>query len=539
MLETIGKYQIIEKIGRGAMGEVYRAHDPVLNRDVAIKTISTDMAPDASLRKRFEREAQSAAQLSHPNIITVYEFGQEQDVLFMAMELLQGQDLKHAIRQRVIRTTEQKLVAMEQTADALALAHAQDIVHRDLKPGNIHVQPNGQIKVMDFGLARLSGSEMTRTGMVMGTPNYMAPEQVRGEKADTRSDVFSLGCCFYELLCGRKPFDADSMHAVLFKVMQEAPVPLREKVRDAPVVLVQVVEKCLAKDPALRFQNAGELREGLREVRQAIEAGQGFHPLAGLELPAPETLGVPAGAESSGAGSVAAVVSSGFSASASASIAPPPASRAPIWIAALVILVALAGAAVVVVRQMSTVPQLATTQPAELDALTGHLVRTQVELAQKRLAAGDYREALAQAERALRLDPKDEAGQSIRAEAKAIADRVDAALARAQAADENGDTASRSDALWELLQADPEHALAAQLTSQHEASFRGHADEARVAAETARKAAEAGGTQSLPRFKRATSLISDAEADLSAKRYATATLRLMTARQLLERVTQK
>ena len=223
--EKIGKYQIVGKLGQGAMGEVFRAHDPVLNRDVALKRISAGLDADETVRRRFLREAQVVASLSHKNIVIVYELGFEGDQAFMAMELLEGKDLKHAIATRKM-SLDEKVSVMEQTAEGLAYAHAREIVHRDLKPANIHILPGDKVKVMDFGLTRMPGSDMTSTGTVMGTPHYMSPEQVRGQKADARSDVFALGCIFYELLTGKKPFDAESMHGVLFKVMQEEPAPL-------------------------------------------------------------------------------------------------------------------------------------------------------------------------------------------------------------------------------------------------------------------------------------------------------------------------
>ncbi len=220
--ERIGKYKVVGKIGEGAMGQVYKAHDPILNRFVAIKTMLASVGSDEELRKRFHREAQSAAGLNHPNIITVYDFGEEQGVAYMAMELLVGHDLRSVIGNLAV-TLDEKMSIMEQICDGLTFAHAMEIVHRDLKPANIHVQPNGQVKIMDFGLARLGASDMTRTGMVMGTPNYMSPEQVRGEKVDARSDIFSVGAVFYELLTVHKPFFADSTHAVLFQVAREGP----------------------------------------------------------------------------------------------------------------------------------------------------------------------------------------------------------------------------------------------------------------------------------------------------------------------------
>src|SRR5687768_6986961 len=300
-LEQIGKYKILEKIGQGAMGEVYKAHDAVLNRLVAVKTISASLAGDETLRKRFEREAQSAARLNHPNIITVYDFGEEHEKIYMAMELLEGYDLKHAIVHNTLPTLDQKLDVMAQICDGLSFAHASEIVHRDLKPANIHVQPNGQVKIMDFGLARLGTSEMTRTGMVMGTPHYMSPEQVKGKRADARSDIFSLGAVFYELLTGRKPFDAESLHAVLFQVMEHQPEDVRHWSPEVPNILVQVVDKALAKDAEGRYAHAGEMREALRLVRQVL-AGEmeEDHALATLIQPSAQDATVvgeaPAGA---------------------------------------------------------------------------------------------------------------------------------------------------------------------------------------------------------------------------------------------------
>ena len=182
------------------MGEVFKAHDPLLNRMVAVKTISSSLGTESELRRRFLREAQSAARLNHPNIITVLDFDEQQGQIFMAMELLEGSDLKDLIGTRTLPDLDGRLDVMEQICEGLAYAHSMEVVHRDLKPSNIYVQPSGRVKILDFGLARLGASEMTRTGMVMGTPHYMSPEQVRGEKVDVRSDVFALGAMFYELL---------------------------------------------------------------------------------------------------------------------------------------------------------------------------------------------------------------------------------------------------------------------------------------------------------------------------------------------------
>ena len=190
-LEIIGKYRIVAEIGQGATSQVYKAYDPTLDRHIAIKIIAAEASGDPTRRRRFEREAQAAALLNHRNIIKVYEFGRDGDRLFIAMELLEGVDLRRAMAEGRLRTLDDKLDVLQQVAEALAFAHRHGIVHRDLKPANIHLLPDGQSKIMDFGLARLRGSDITRSGLIMGTPHYMSPEQVRGEHVDAGWDVFS------------------------------------------------------------------------------------------------------------------------------------------------------------------------------------------------------------------------------------------------------------------------------------------------------------------------------------------------------------
>jgi tRNA A-37 threonylcarbamoyl transferase component Bud32 len=269
--ERIGKYQVVGKIGQGAMGEVFRAHDPVLNRDVAVKRITAGLDVDEMIRRRFEREARAAASLVHPNIITVYELGLEGERLFMAMELLDGIDLKHALAGRKLGLDE-KLGIVEQICEGLAFAHARDIVHRDLKPANIHVLPSGKVKIMDFGLARLSGSEMTSTGMVMGTPHYMSPEQVRGAKADARSDVFALGCVLYEMLTGDPPFTGSTAQAIVARVVTESPRSLTSQRHTIPPQVEAAVLTSLEKLPADRFATAAEFAAALGDSTFAARA---------------------------------------------------------------------------------------------------------------------------------------------------------------------------------------------------------------------------------------------------------------------------
>ena len=259
----VGKFKIVDKLGAGAMGEVYRAHDSVLGRDVAIKVLTGKLIDDERARERFVREARSAAQLNHPNIITVYDFGEEQGLAFMAMELLDGADLRELLAQGKLTSLEDKLGIMEQILDGLAFAHARGLVHRDLKPGNVRVLPNGRVKIMDFGLAR-RGEDGAATGVIMGTPFYMAPEQAQGERATARSDVFSLGAMFYEMLAGRRPFTGPSIPAVLFAVAHREPEPLATLVPDLPPGLATVVARALSKKPEDRYADAAEMLQTLR-----------------------------------------------------------------------------------------------------------------------------------------------------------------------------------------------------------------------------------------------------------------------------------
>jgi eukaryotic-like serine/threonine-protein kinase len=553
-LDQIGKYKILGKIGQGAMGEVFRAHDSVLNRPVAIKTISADLGSDDTLRKRFEREAQSAARLNHPNIITVFDFGEDHHKIFMAMELLEGQDLKQAMTRRLVEGLEKKLDIMDQVCDGLAFAHAAGIVHRDLKPANIHLLPNGQIKIMDFGLARLPTSEMTRTGMVMGTPHYMSPEQVRGEKADARSDVFALGCTFYELLSQRKPFDADSMHGVLFKVMQEDPPPLSETAPTVPRVVAQVLAKALAKDPAQRFQDAAELRSVLRRAHQAVGEGRGQELLPDLPpppvavsrpRPAREEAGaapLAAGASAREGGSVASASGSGARSSASGTI-PPVAGG--LWLvvvgAGAVFVVLLVFGLWFVFRPSNSRVEAsppATTRPAQVNELARTLAASQAELAQKRLVAGDYNEALRQAEKAVRLDPTNAEAQDVVQKAGALRDRVEKAATEARRAMGEGGEAAAADALWNLLVLDPHHPAVTDLLPRLEKALGSRSEEARRRAAQARSAAEKANASGVDAFKDAVNLSRDGDTAAKASRFATATQKYLEAAAAFERAGQ-
>jgi serine/threonine-protein kinase len=251
------------------MGVVYRAEDPVGGMDVAIKVMAGEASSDEELVERFRREAFSAASLDHPNITRVYDFGEEGGQIYMAMELLEGSDLKHVIESGSTGDLRQQLSTMLQVASGMAFVHAQGLVHRDLKPGNIHVKPDGEVKIMDFGLVRFADSNMTRTGLVMGSPSYMSPEVIRGSKADARSDIFALGAVFYELLVGSRAFAGKSLSQIISAIMTAEPEPLAVCAPMVPPPVAWIVERCLKKEPGHRYQTAGELHAALEVAYQA------------------------------------------------------------------------------------------------------------------------------------------------------------------------------------------------------------------------------------------------------------------------------
>jgi eukaryotic-like serine/threonine-protein kinase len=263
--ERIGRYEVIERIGRGAMGVVYRARDEAMNREVALKVLMADFEDDPEVRTRFLREAEAAASLSHPNIITIFDVGEDSDRFFIVMELLRGATLKDFLKQSDGARLDRKIDLMLQIAGGLGAAHKASVFHRDMKPGNIFVRTDGLVKILDFGVARLASSSMTASGFIVGTPDYMSPEQARGAEVDARSDIFSLGGVFYYMLAGRKPFPANDL-PTLFRQIQSEEVPPLVNV-DAPPELVNLVMKALSKSPDARHQTCQEVSAQLELVK--------------------------------------------------------------------------------------------------------------------------------------------------------------------------------------------------------------------------------------------------------------------------------
>jgi eukaryotic-like serine/threonine-protein kinase len=265
---ALGRYRIIKELGRGSMGVVYLGEDPTIHRPVAIKTMRLDQAEDPDLVKevktRFFHEAESTGRLSHPNIVTIYDAGEEEDLGYIAMEFLEGVTLKASCRKDHLLPVREAVNLAATVADALDYAHRQGVVHRDVKPSNIMLTNQNAIKVMDFGIARITTSTKTQTTMIMGTPSYMSPEQVIGDKVDGRADIFSLGVVLFELLTSEKPFQAENITALLFKIAHEPPQSLRAIRSDLPIRAEAIIERALQKNAAHRYQHAGELAQDLR-----------------------------------------------------------------------------------------------------------------------------------------------------------------------------------------------------------------------------------------------------------------------------------
>ncbi|HKB60054.1 MAG TPA: serine/threonine-protein kinase [Gallionellaceae bacterium] len=295
MTEQLGRYVMVSELGRGAMGMVYKAIDPLIDRPVAIKTINLNDAREErqEYEDRFYQEARAAGQLSHRNIVTIYDIGRAGDVAYIAMEFIEGSELRGVLDEIPVLPVAKAVDITLQVAQGLAYAHEHAVVHRDVKPSNVMIAKNGDVKIMDFGIARMSAAAVrTQSGMVFGTPKYMSPEQVLGKRADPRSDIFSVGVMLYEMLTGRAPFAGDTIDIVAHHTLHTIPPPPSAVNPNAPVVLDYIVAKAMAKRPEDRYQTALELASDLDEFSAAL-ADSGWRPPAGAQS-APEPEPVPA-----------------------------------------------------------------------------------------------------------------------------------------------------------------------------------------------------------------------------------------------------
>jgi len=270
-VKQLGRYEILSELGQGAMGVVYKAVDPLIDRTVAIKTINLNLSKDelADFEERFNREAKSAGRLNHPNIVTIYDVGRAGHVAFMAMEHLEGRELKEIVATGEVLQPERVAEIIAQVADGLAYAHEHGIVHRDIKPANIMVLRNGSVKITDFGIAKMSSGSRTQIGIILGSPKYMSPEQVAGKSVDGRSDIFSLGAVLYELLTGKPAFGGEdsTLTSIMYRVLNEIPSPPASVNPTIPGSFDHIVARALAKEPEMRYQSAREMANDLKNYK--------------------------------------------------------------------------------------------------------------------------------------------------------------------------------------------------------------------------------------------------------------------------------
>ena len=293
--KKIGRYEIVSVVGRGAMGTVYKAIDPLIERTVAVKTISLALSTveRAEFEERFFREAKSAGRLNHPNIVTIYDVGETDDEAYIAMEFLEGQSLRELLDSGVVLEVSQICRIAKRIAGALDYAHSNQVVHRDIKPGNVMIGRNREIKIMDFGIAKIASDSRTLDGTLLGSPKYMAPEQILGQPVDGRADIFALGALLYEMLTGRAPFGGDNLNAIMYKIVHEDPPPPSRAASRVPTAFDVIVAKALAKHPDERYQSARQFGSDLQryersappETRRALASPRTAAPVA----PAHET----------------------------------------------------------------------------------------------------------------------------------------------------------------------------------------------------------------------------------------------------------
>ncbi|MGE5717449.1 MAG: serine/threonine-protein kinase, partial [Acidobacteriota bacterium] len=270
--EQIGRYVILRTLGRGAMGVVYLARDPQIERELALKTIRFDASEKSfsvdEAKARFLKEARISGRLQHPHIVTVFDVGEDQGTLFLAMELVQGGSFSQRLSDPAGFPLRDRIRVVAEVAEALAHAHERGVLHRDVKPANILLTPTMSAKVTDFGIGKLltGDTELTSTGQMVGSPAYMSPEQIKGEKLDARTDIFSLGIVLYQALTLRKPFPADTLTTLVYQILHEEPMDPSLVTSDVPEGMKEIIRKCLAKDRANRYSDAGELATDLREI---------------------------------------------------------------------------------------------------------------------------------------------------------------------------------------------------------------------------------------------------------------------------------
>ena len=443
--DTISHYRIVGQLGAGGMGVVYSAEDVRLERPVALKFLAEDLAHSHQAIERLRSEARAASALNHPNICTIHDIGEERGHPFIVMELMKGQSLRDRLAGKPMKV--QQLVDMGiQIADALDAAHSAGIIHRDIKPGNIFLTERGQVKSLDFGLAKLAphfadSRNTTRTpdptaaGITLGTIAYMSPEQATGEELDGRTDLFSLGVVLYECATGRQPFTGKTSAVTLSAILNSSPIAPIALNPELPARLEEVINNCLEKDREMRYQSAADLRADLKRVRRDIESGHS-RPVEALS----------ASGSRSGSSVRTASGRSGI-----AETSGQPTRRTPVLIAAAVVLAAVIAGAWYAVTQRRP----SATDDGRAAILSDAAVQSRLTLAESTLDAKNYRAALAYANEVLAIDPRQPKAEKIRDESRQMLDRFDRAIAATRERLAAGDVQGASRALETARAIDP------------------------------------------------------------------------------------
>jgi eukaryotic-like serine/threonine-protein kinase len=499
-MQTIGRYELIEKLGQGGMGAVYRARDTLLQRIVAVKVIATTIDQNEELRERFFREARAAGQLSHKNIITIHDLGEHEGQPYLAMEYLQGQDLLARMQSPQRMSLRRRVDIAIDICEGLDFAHVHGVVHRDIKPANIFITDSGMVKILDFGLARLVTSELTRSNMMMGTINYMAPEQIRGEKIDHRADIFSSAVVFYELLSGRRAFDADSFAATLYKILQEFPEPLQQIDPTIPSDLVRIIERALSKPRDERYQHMSEMLLELSLFRQQLAgmdspAGGRMAPTE-LRTPSDKPYQVTPPIPLPPVATPLPVTGAPTPVSGPPLSTPPPSGvRAYLLPAIAVLALAIAAIAMWNSSRTSSNPPTAAAAPPSTPATP---ITEVMKSALTAFEAEDFATAERIANTVLARDPGNDSARQLRDRARAAAAAVEQGVQKARTLFAAGQYQEASSAAGEVLSVAPGNKEARQIMEDGAARSRGRgADDARAQVAHSRAAARTAGAPKL------------------------------------------
>jgi serine/threonine-protein kinase len=500
-VKQIGRYRILEKLGHGGMGVVYKAFDPQIERNVAIKVISTQRVDDPELRDRFFREARAAGLLSHPNIVVVYDLGEHEAQPYIAMEFVDGVTLDAVMRSGEPFPMSRRIGLMLDVCEGLGYAHDRGVIHRDVKPGNIMVSRAGSAKILDFGLARLVSSDLTRSNLMLGTMSYMAPEQLRSEAIDHRIDIFAIGVVMYELFSGRRPFQSDSAASAIYNVLEEEPVPVHECNPHAPPELGPIVGRALAKDREQRYSSMHELAQDLASIpvtpeqdapvpvsplpgtasefeptmlphtllpaasRRTTPTPRARTPARGTRTPSGRAPGSAPPVPTPHAGPPGAATPS----SADGARHRPSALGKGTWlaIAAAVVLVAAVAAGILLRPTEGTQPSGDRATATRVDtAADQQRARSHVARGREAFRAADYKTALDEAEAALRVLPDDREGRRLLEEVRRVRSTIDSGTREARRLSEAGRYEEAARAASQVLALAPNDADAQAVLKQ-------------------------------------------------------------------------